>query len=369
MAKTRKFDIGWHVFRFHERFELADDQRFCRKGPLVYSRDYVSAADDESATYLQQLDALSRRQNGLELEGAWSRIRRAASSRSRAYRGWLLTASNCPMSATEIGRKVLFCDPRRATRILKTLAEIGLIEQARCPTFDLSENEAPKRKRRKKATKGSEKAKSAKRKSGRRNAVSRESSENLESSRSPLRVEKQNVRANQGKRNTGTPVKAREVATVPGPGRQQLRQDEPDGLPAVRLIRGSRRAVQPHQEERRVRHEMRSVLNDLIRQGLCIGGLRRARLTVLTPHLRFMIRPFFLPGLWSFATFWQRVALVLPVGKRQQAAPGAVRRHCPKGACTVLHKSSRPTSHIEGNLPSAHRQHVKQDFPAATLHA
>jgi len=242
MVKTRKSDIGWHVFRFHERFELADDQRFCRKGPLIYSRDYVSAADDESATYLQQLDALSRRQNGLELEGAWSRIRRAASSRSRAYRGWLLTATNCPMSAADIGRTVLFCDPRRATRILKTLVEVGLVEQARCPTFDLSQNEAPTVKRRTKATKGNEKAKRGKPKSGGENTVSHKNSENLEDSRSPLRAKKQNGKVSQQKRDTGIPEKVREAATPQGamkprtttsptttPGPKPVDPKEPEG--------------------------------------------------------------------------------------------------------------------------------------------
>ncbi len=177
----------WHVCRFAQRFELPDDARFCRRGPLVYSRDYVTANDDESASYLQQIDALSRRQNGLELEGAWSRIRRAASARSRAYRGYLLTADNRPASDAEIGRAVLFCEPRRATRILKSLAEVGLIEQARCPIFDLSQNDVTPTKR--KNTPGN----NANRKSGtsgRQKSVSQENSKKLVRARAPLRAKR-----------------------------------------------------------------------------------------------------------------------------------------------------------------------------------
>jgi len=189
----------WHVFRFRERFELADDQRFCRKGPLIYARDYVSAADDESAAYLQQLQALGRHRNALELEGAWVRLRRAASGRSRAYRGYLLTPDNRPASDAEIGRTVLFCDARRASRILNTLAEVGLLEQVCCPIFDLSENEAPKKKRSKKAAETSETPKQAKKKTGRRKSVSREGS-GAHEALSILRAQKRNGMANSKER-------------------------------------------------------------------------------------------------------------------------------------------------------------------------
>jgi len=227
MATKTNSQKVWHIFRFRERFELGDDQRFCRKGPLVYARDYVSASDDESAVYLRQMDALSRRQNGLELEGAWSRIRRAASARSRAYRGYLLAANDCPASDAEIARSVLFCEPRRASRILKSLAEIGLLEQVRCPTFDLSENDAPKAKPRKKTSQPRERANRRNGKSGRAKSVSRESSENLEDSRTPLRAEKENGKVSQKERNTGREETTRSPATTPSP--EPVDPKEPEG--------------------------------------------------------------------------------------------------------------------------------------------
>lgn len=67
----------WHVFRFRERFELADDQRFCRKGPLIYARDYITPADDESCAYLQQIESLRRQADGpVHLGGVLGQVRR-----------------------------------------------------------------------------------------------------------------------------------------------------------------------------------------------------------------------------------------------------------------------------------------------------
>ncbi len=136
----------WHVRGYDKLVELPDDVRFRRWSPLLYCRDPVSANDDASAAYLQQINTLSHRQNGLELEGAWSRIRRAVSAQSKVYRGWLLSADHQPLSDAEIGRTVLFCQPRKASRILKALQEIGLLEHTRCPIFDESQNGTKRRK-------------------------------------------------------------------------------------------------------------------------------------------------------------------------------------------------------------------------------
>ncbi len=145
-AERGRADRVWHVFRFRERFELADDQRFCRKGPLIYARDYVTPADDESCAYLQQIESLRRRADGLELEGAWARIRAAASRRSRAYRGFLLNERLEPASSIEIGRTVLYVPPQRAEKILGALEAVGLIERVAVPDWDLSLNDLPKKK-------------------------------------------------------------------------------------------------------------------------------------------------------------------------------------------------------------------------------
>lgn len=196
----------WHVFRFRERFELPDDLRFDRRRPLLYSRDFVSAGDDESASYLRQIDAMSRHQNGLELEGAWSRIRRAASARSLAFRGYLLTVDNRPASDAEIGRTILFAEPRRVARILKSLEQIGLLEQVRCPIFDESQNNVTRAKRRKNP---GNKTNRREGKCGVRKSVSREITENRENRREPLEKRQTDKRKGKIKEKERNPESAR----------------------------------------------------------------------------------------------------------------------------------------------------------------
>jgi hypothetical protein len=233
----------WHVARFAQLVELPDDTRFCRRGPLLYCRDFVSANDDESAAYLRQIDALSRRQNGLELEGAWSRIRRAASGWSRAYRGYLLSADHRPLNVAEIGRTILFCDPRRATRILKSLEEVGLLEQVRCPIFDESENGVPSKKRRR--TPGN-KAKRQSAESGVGKSISRESSRKSERARAPLRAKGKRKR----KRNTESGRGKEEKAGIRNPESARPRESQGQVLegpcpPTAPEVRSPRNPQEP----------------------------------------------------------------------------------------------------------------------------
>ena len=144
----------WLISRFELRFELRGRQsKWCRDTPLVFTRDFVSAHDDESASYLAQLDALSRRRNGLELEGAYVRLRRHASRQSKNFRGYLLTAEKQPASDAYLARYVLFCDARRARRLLKALADVGLLRQVTCPNFAQA---VPSRRRAKPAEKAAQ---------------------------------------------------------------------------------------------------------------------------------------------------------------------------------------------------------------------
>lgn len=179
----------WHVFRFRERFELADDQRFCRKGPIIYARDYVTPADDESCLYLEQIATLRRERDGLELEGAWSRLRAMASRRSRAYRGFLLNERFEPATTSELARTVLYVTPKRAEKILRTLEAIGLIERLDVPDWDLTLNDIPKKKKASRSKKEGKNSKAKSRKTTRNLERARETTSATERRRAPLRAE------------------------------------------------------------------------------------------------------------------------------------------------------------------------------------
>lgn len=185
---TRHANEVWHVFRFRERFELADDQRFCRKGPIIYARDYVTPADDESCAYLEQIATLRRERDGLELEGAWSRIRALASRRSRAYRGYLLNERFEPASTNELARTVLYVTPKRAEKILGTLEAIGLIERLPVPDWDLSLNDVPKKKTQSRSKKEAKSSKTKSRRTTRKLERARETTSATERRRAPLRA-------------------------------------------------------------------------------------------------------------------------------------------------------------------------------------
>lgn len=145
-ARTKAVPKVWRVFRFEERFELSDDVRYCRRTPLQYIREYVgSGQDDESIAYKQQLAILRSRPNRAELFLAFYEIRENAANRSRCYRGYLLDESFRPASEKKISL-LLKLDYKVARRVLKELAEIGLIERVPVPDFDLDVNTPPPQK-------------------------------------------------------------------------------------------------------------------------------------------------------------------------------------------------------------------------------
>lgn len=189
---SRTAALVWRVVDFQNRFELPDDIRIGRQGPLTYAKLYVSANDEASATYLKQIDRLTRRPDGMELEGGWVRILRAVSNHGNIYRGYLLNDRHAPASETEIAADVLYCDGETAMRILSGLAEVGLIEQVEEPDWNARAEAAKPAKPRAKSskkpagTKTTQKTKSGRGKSGFQNV--RENSGTFGKKASPSRI-------------------------------------------------------------------------------------------------------------------------------------------------------------------------------------
>ncbi len=132
----------WHIYEFADRFELSEDTRACRKGPLLFCREAVSNNDDDAKDYCLQLLALRRYDNHLELHGAFIALRNQAADRSRAYRGYLLNGKRAPAQIVDICDWLSVKTPE-ARKILKRLEAVGLIERVEMPEFDLSVNEKP----------------------------------------------------------------------------------------------------------------------------------------------------------------------------------------------------------------------------------
>ena len=140
--KTRIKKV-WRIFRFQERFELADDSRSCRKGPLLFVREYVgSGQDDEAINYKRQVSACRARENWRVLVTVFLDLREIAANYSRCYRGYLLDERFEPANINKIAEWI-FLDVKEACKVLKELEQIGLIEKVSMPKFDLTRNKPP----------------------------------------------------------------------------------------------------------------------------------------------------------------------------------------------------------------------------------
>lgn len=133
----------WHIVRFRERYEMPDDYRSFRKGPLYYTKDFVvNGGDDESASAYQQMCVLKSKPNRLVLRGAFADLKEIAANKSLTYRGYLLDEHFLPANDLKISHW-LCVQIRTAKKILKDLEEIGLIEHINMPHFDLNDDKLP----------------------------------------------------------------------------------------------------------------------------------------------------------------------------------------------------------------------------------
>ena len=144
-----KAPMVWKIFHFGERFELGEDVRSHRKSALDFTRDYVGVgAGNEAVGYQQQLSMLSNcdGQEYYLLYGIYRALINEAGKRSRAYRGYLLNASNEPLSDAKIG-KMLKIHAKKMTRLLRRLESVDLLVRVPMPNkWDLSVDEVPPKK-------------------------------------------------------------------------------------------------------------------------------------------------------------------------------------------------------------------------------
>lgn len=139
--KTKRRAIKvWVIFRFKERFELPDDSRFCRKGPLMFIREYVgSGQNDEAINYKRQITACKASPNRYTLLAVFGDLRDIAANYSRAFRGYILDEKFEPAGINKIAGWIGL-SIKESGKILKELEQIGLIEKVPIPKFNLSVN-------------------------------------------------------------------------------------------------------------------------------------------------------------------------------------------------------------------------------------
>lgn len=126
----------WHISRFRQRYELPDDVRLDRLGPLLYTKAFVGGGhDDESCAHFRQTMALRSKPDWLFLQGAFTELKNMAGNMSKEYRGYLLDSNFKPASVKEIGRW-LGVGVKKAEKIIRELSDVGLIEHVPLPKFN-----------------------------------------------------------------------------------------------------------------------------------------------------------------------------------------------------------------------------------------
>lgn len=141
----------WHIFHFGERYELPEDMRACRKGPLQFLRLFVTGANDnESHISMEQWAMLDLEDDTLILEAVFIRLQKHAARRSRKYRGYLLNEMYLPMTTAQISR-VVKLDVSETAAAIKVLAKYNLIERVAMPDFDSVPDEPESEDRRQKS--------------------------------------------------------------------------------------------------------------------------------------------------------------------------------------------------------------------------
>lgn len=115
------------VADYSETFEIREDRKTLRKSPALYSKWFGAANDEPSACYMRRIDKLTRRPDGLLLEGGWGRILRAGSNHERTFRGFLTNDQSRPATVAQIAEQILFCDESTAADIVLGLLDVGLI--------------------------------------------------------------------------------------------------------------------------------------------------------------------------------------------------------------------------------------------------
>ena len=126
----------WHIYRFEQRFEMPDDFRKGRQGPLIYTKSFVgSGCDDESIAFMQQIEQLKASPIRAYLRSAFEDLKNIAANRSRKYRGYLLDGMSRPAMVTTIAQWIGL-DVAMTKKVLKELESIGLLERVDLPDFE-----------------------------------------------------------------------------------------------------------------------------------------------------------------------------------------------------------------------------------------
>jgi len=146
---------AWHITDFQDLFELSDDIRKGRSGPLRYTKSHVCLspfAPDAEARYFERMRLLKARPERHLLRSTFEDLKNWTSAKQFGPRGFLVTSESKPATIDYLAAQ-LNLDIEDVKQALPLLEQLGFLE--RISMNGQTESDKPKRKPARKSRKNS----------------------------------------------------------------------------------------------------------------------------------------------------------------------------------------------------------------------
>ena len=170
MTKAKKQSSGrkkkaWHITDFRELFELPDDLRKDRPGPLSYTKSFVTLSGiskEYEIKHFERLQELKSRPERHLLRSIFEDLKNWSGTKTIKHRGYLLTTAEQPATYEYLAGQ-LKVDIEELKQAMPILEEIGLVERVPIETLP-GDKQPTKPKKKQRAAAGRTKKKSVKKK-------------------------------------------------------------------------------------------------------------------------------------------------------------------------------------------------------------
>lgn len=124
--------IAWHITDFDDIFKMADDLRKGRKGPLAYTKSFVSLSGTSKPCethHYERLKDLKSRPDRHLLRSVFEDLKNWAAHKTQSYQGYLVTHAGRPADYDYISAQIDHIDKEELKKAMMILSRIGLIER------------------------------------------------------------------------------------------------------------------------------------------------------------------------------------------------------------------------------------------------
>ena len=124
---------AWHITNFRELFELTDDIRKNRPGPLSYTKSQVTLSGlskEAEIKHFERIRLLKARPERHLLRSVFEDLKNWTGGKHYGPRGYLVTTDGKPASYEYMAAQLEQMNVDDLKRAIPKLAEIGLIERA-----------------------------------------------------------------------------------------------------------------------------------------------------------------------------------------------------------------------------------------------